>query len=228
LIWNLASRPRVLTICKHFSHDEDTQYLYSTDPVPATLQVCQESRFKSPYTASFTVGNNPHYIWVNFDLDTIRIHDYAIRHIKLADKLQISQAIVEADSCTEFQFWEIHDMCELVNLKEVTILSVSALAVWLDEFDTMFFWLRHNTPSHWLGWVRPMIRIIERSTGEEVNSMNLSERSSKLLQRIEWEDKYGYGPDINNDEAADREERRVLEAEQRMGVQSRLWGFPLM
>src|SRR6478609_3948540 len=36
---------------------------------PAIMHVCHESRQHAPYQRAFTRGTEPHWIWVNFELD---------------------------------------------------------------------------------------------------------------------------------------------------------------
>jgi hypothetical protein len=214
LIWNFASTPRTLTIRKHFSHDQDTQYLYSPNSVPATLHTCRESRYESLYTTSFTMENSPRYIWINFNLDTIKMPDYALRHIKLAEISQITRLILEVDCICDFSAWDIDDIELIENLAELTILSVCGLSLW-PEYIESILWNQEYAHNSWREWVPPMIRVIEMSSGEEINSTNMAERSAILLQRTNSENGYGFGPDVSMEEERDRHDRRKLELNQR-------------
>lgn len=203
---------------KYFSNEQETQYLYSPNPVPATLQVCRESRAESPYTAAFAVENNPRYIWVNFELDTIRMPDYALRHVKMKYTAQIRLVILEVINFSSFQFHKVYDISEMESLKELSILSVADLGVWLEYFDIMFMELDNNFDPR-PEWVRPTITVIELHTGLEVNSMNVLEMSAILLRRTDsGESGYGLGLDISSVEVDDRQERRELEATQRRNI----------
>lgn len=68
-IWEMSMQPREIPI--HLNR----QYCYSPTKTPAILHSCGESRshLQSIYTKAFKLGSQPRYIWVNFDLDTIRV-----------------------------------------------------------------------------------------------------------------------------------------------------------
>ena len=83
-IWELSIHPREVVIkIKPYWKDDDTlkdwplEFHSSTKP-PGTLQACRESRsyISSPrfnYTQAWSIPNSCQYIWVNFDIDTLRV-----------------------------------------------------------------------------------------------------------------------------------------------------------
>ncbi|EPE29246.1 hypothetical protein GLAREA_00406 [Glarea lozoyensis ATCC 20868] len=216
-IWGLACEPRILTMCKYFSHDRDTQYLYSHDPVPAVLQVSRESRANSSYVAAFSMGSSPRYTWVNYNLDTIRIHDYALRHIKREELSRIRLTILDVDCNSDFDGWTHHDVCEMSRLEELTIYTFNDLRFWIELSSTLFFTLdtscRRND-----GWSRPFLMVIERKTGEQLDSRNFVEKSASLMRRSENQSMYGWGEETDHTsaEAEARWERTNLEHAQRL------------
>jgi hypothetical protein len=182
-IWKLASVPRTLTIKKHFSRDdENSQYLFTVEGIPAVMHVCQESRFEAPYTPAFSLGSGQRYIWVNFKSDTIMMPDYVLRHVKAEERAQIRRAIFEVDSIANFMYFDWEDMSDMRGLEDLEIISAGNLLVWVTEFEK----LRMGFKS-WFGeqegWVFPKIRVIERRTGEELNSTNFLKISEFLKGR---------------------------------------------
>ncbi|KAH9210626.1 hypothetical protein DL95DRAFT_465641 [Leptodontidium sp. 2 PMI_412] len=214
LIWAFASIPRILTICKFFSHDKDAQYLYSTDPPPATLHVCHESRKESPYVASFRMGSSPRYSWVNFNVDTIQMHDYILRHIEPKEMAQIRWAILEVDDASDFEAWAVHDVCLMSSLEVLTIYTISDLRSWVEKWDRLLF-SGDFTFRGREGLTCPMLKVIERKTGEQLDSLNFSTKSTSLMKRRESQNGYGWEDDTAWERSENRMERRELEISQR-------------
>ncbi|KAJ4859771.1 hypothetical protein T069G_04759 [Trichoderma breve] len=73
-IWSLTAFPRMIHVkrqCVGAYVEFGLQYMATSTPYPAVVQVCQESRQHAPYQRAFTTGANPRYIWVNFESDLI-------------------------------------------------------------------------------------------------------------------------------------------------------------
>ncbi|OPB46288.1 hypothetical protein A0O28_0064090 [Trichoderma guizhouense] len=73
-IWDLTAFPRMVHVMRQCidEHGEPgLQYMATSTPCAAVVQVCRESRRHAPYRRAFTTGAEPRYIWVNFESDMI-------------------------------------------------------------------------------------------------------------------------------------------------------------
>lgn len=176
-IWKLylAAQARVLTVRSNppARFSGDIQYFFSPDSPPPTLYACQESRLEalSFYTKAVTSGSNPRFIWMNFDLDTIKIEDGNLCRIGFVYKTCIQQLIVEADNAEYFWAFCLSEFEPIAMLRNLEILSPEWLYVWsgllsgiLKGFQERFGFLP--------GYVCPQIRIVQKGTLWEMNVHN--------------------------------------------------------
>lgn len=124
----------------------------------------------------------PPYIWINFNLDTIRISEDALSLVKAEERGQIRKAIVEVTDTFCFLNFSLKDMSDMKNLEQLDILSFVDLYSWgwslggvTSEFETWF--------GSQDGWVCPEVRIIEEATGEEMNTLNYTQKAAALRAR---------------------------------------------
>jgi hypothetical protein len=169
-IWRLAaSQPRTLTMHAYPPQSRDVDYLVSPDPIPALIHTCHESRMEAlmSYTKAFSCGVGPRYTWVNFNLDTIRVHDYDLKKISDADKAAMKYVDVEVRDVDSFCYFYMNDLSTTRSLKQLRILSFvdhSELWDWL--------WSLENAYWKWFGaqeqWICPKISLLGGETGTEI------------------------------------------------------------
>ena len=104
-IWELNLDPREVTIKANRQTEmigenlNFTVYFSSPTAIPSALQACRDSRSllaERHYSRAFSNGTSPHYVWVAFALDTIRINDVDLPHlIRLPDPLAIRYLTVD-------------------------------------------------------------------------------------------------------------------------------------
>ncbi|KAK2012534.1 hypothetical protein LZ32DRAFT_638206 [Colletotrichum eremochloae] len=104
-IWDMTREPRLLNVKaraelnKYRRHPLDYTLFYCTspNPVPAILQTCHESRSLGLYERSFASGLTPRYIWVDFQLDTIRATYWDLKLLKV-EKERIRHLSIEVEN----------------------------------------------------------------------------------------------------------------------------------
>ena len=97
-IWTIASsEARTLNIRLHPHNKVITDHFISSNPIPAVLQTCCESRDEAAhfYTKAFYHYNTPRYTWVNFDRDTIHIEDACLSKVRLDERVRIKWIAIE-------------------------------------------------------------------------------------------------------------------------------------
>ncbi|OAQ94960.1 hypothetical protein VFPFJ_01069 [Purpureocillium lilacinum] len=101
-VWELTVEPRLVEVRFKLDHDENPDgkpkalHVTSSTPVPATLHTCREARTHglSMYQRAFTIGAEPRYVWVNYEMDTISVGDTSLSLID-AEKLLIRRLRTE-------------------------------------------------------------------------------------------------------------------------------------
>lgn len=188
LVWQHAAFPRILTLTQRPGPrrrnpkyiDDDYYYYFFYDSVPAVLHTCRESRRWAPYVRAFrnvvcNGGKSDRYIWVNFDLDTVRLVDDAIYLEKLgdADNATIRSMILHFDETCEFLDLITDPLENTKSLKSLQIhVACGSLGSWF--WEVRWFEARFN---RWFGgrndgWVCPEIRVTDLESGFEVNREN--------------------------------------------------------
>lgn len=100
------------------------------------------------------------------------------------------------------------------SLEEITIYTIADLRCWIDISNRLFMFMEYEFGRR-EGWSRPILKVRERKTGEQLDSLNFAEKSVSLMQRRESQN--GYGWEDENDWARTEpiEERHELEFAQR-------------
>ncbi|KAH8684515.1 hypothetical protein BGZ60DRAFT_355066, partial [Tricladium varicosporioides] len=104
-IWKFAAfEPRLLNIRAFPPASVEIQYFFSSDPVPAILHTCQESRTEVLvfYTKAFSTGTTLRYIWTNFNVDTIKIEDHHLSKVNQEERARIRWLIVNVNETELF------------------------------------------------------------------------------------------------------------------------------
>lgn len=149
-IWSLAVEPRHITNVrekkrtekfrkKHRMRRKDVLYETTSAPPPAVMHVCRESRQNAPYQKAFTVGTEPRWTWVNFELDIFcvtsiwRLEDI-VSHRSEVQRLQIrtEDDLNWYDAATIYGGLKI--LLEFVSLKDVRIVLEPGDLMWADVF----------------------------------------------------------------------------------------------
>ncbi|KFY78382.1 hypothetical protein V499_02460 [Pseudogymnoascus sp. VKM F-103] len=173
-IWKFAAvLPRVLTVRSVFSNlslqPKRLEYFYSPDPAPAMFLACQESRLEALplYTKAFSADTR--YIWANFTVDTIKIDDYSLPEIKLAERQLIRWLVVESVSAGLYHYYRFGEVRGFRNLEEVDILVSDEISQWEGSINHFLY---HMTVQYGEleDWEWPRIRIFQPETGVEMNS----------------------------------------------------------
>ncbi|PWI67169.1 hypothetical protein PCL_04331 [Purpureocillium lilacinum] len=101
-VWELTVELRVVEVRFKMDYDDSPDgkpkvlHVTSSTPVPATLHACREARTHglSMYQRAFTIGAEPRYVWVNYEMDTISVGDTSLSLID-AEKLLIRRLRTE-------------------------------------------------------------------------------------------------------------------------------------
>ncbi|KAL2072017.1 hypothetical protein VTL71DRAFT_11360 [Oculimacula yallundae] len=171
-------QPRVLAIHNRTSDGTlpDHLHFFSPDPVPALLNVCQESREVALpfYTKAFANGVNPRYVWTNFSLDTFEMNAFDILYIHDDDKSRIEKLILEASDSGWFEDSQREEFEPMGRLRWLRIISIEPLWKW----DELINYMREDLMesfAHDPNYVLPDIRILQKGTDEEMNIDNYEE-----------------------------------------------------
>jgi hypothetical protein len=176
-IWKFAAvLPRVLTVRSVSSNlsvqPKRVEYFYSPDPAPAMFLACQESRLEALplYTKAFSAGTTPpRYISANFTVDTIKIDDYSLSGIMVAERQLIRWLVVESVSAGLYHYYRFGEFRGFRNLEEVDILVSEEISQWEGTINHF----RYHMTAQYCGledWECPSIRIFQPETGVEMNS----------------------------------------------------------
>ncbi|KFZ04664.1 hypothetical protein V501_09078 [Pseudogymnoascus sp. VKM F-4519 (FW-2642)] len=175
-IWKFAAvLPRVLTVRSVSSNlsvqPKRFEYFYSPDPAPAMFLACKESRLEALplYTKAFSAGTTPRYIWANFTVDTIKIDDYSLSEIKVAERRLIRWLVVESVSARLYLYYRFGEFRGFRNLEELDILVSEEISQWEGSIIRFRY---HMTEQYGEleDWECPSIRIFQPETGVEMNS----------------------------------------------------------
>lgn len=181
-IWKFAAfEPRLLNIRFFPPGSVEIQYFFSSDPAPAILRTCQESRSEALafYTKAFSTGTTQRYIWTNFNVDTIKIEDYCLSKVNQEERARIRWLIVEAND-TELFIWYYYpwDYEKMKELRDLVISSTPKVSQWGFLIGTM-----RSDFEEWFGgvegWKCPEMRIVEKGTGIEMNFQNFQAMSAR-------------------------------------------------
>lgn len=135
-VWELTLDPREVAIKASYQGEgsgEDFHavvHFSSPTAIPSALQACRDSRYllaSRHYTRAFGNGTTPHYTWIAFALDTIRICDTDLPQlICLPDLLSIRSLTI---GCPAHSIHDRFDatfaVCEIALLKLTTLHRAS-------------------------------------------------------------------------------------------------------
>jgi hypothetical protein len=133
-IWELTVEPRTVEVRTKKEHESSGKILHvtSSTPVPAVLQACREARNLRLYQQAFTLGVEPRYVWVNFDIDMISIGDTDFDTIEPDEQLLIRRLTFEHEnSDTLFYFQDVEIFS---NLEEIHVICLEGVLAWHDAW----------------------------------------------------------------------------------------------
>ncbi|KAF7556899.1 hypothetical protein G7046_g6169 [Stylonectria norvegica] len=176
-IWEMTVEPRTVEI--RFTRDRITWgnvlYVTSSTPVPGVMQTCHEARNLGLYQRAFSSGDEPRYVWVNFEADMISIgnSDYCI--IK-PEQLLIRRLRFEDESTDghagffHFHSKELRDFC---NLTEIHVICQDGLLDWQDAWECVY-------------WPCPdeNVRFIDKKSGQMVDGYALDKMLEEWLESM--------------------------------------------
>jgi hypothetical protein len=125
-IWSL-DRPKPRLVCVQY--DEKLKQFYSSAPLPAHLLVCSESRSeaKKQYPLRFATKGSPAMVRVNFEVDTIQLHHWALNFgavssgdVKATQFLELSGAYYTSEDMIHDTF---KSLLAFHSMKQLTVTS---------------------------------------------------------------------------------------------------------
>lgn len=138
-VWELSLDPREVAIKANYQGEmagdnfHVVVHFSSPTAIPSALQACRDSRYllaSRHYTRAFGNGTTPHYIWIAFTLDTIRICDIdLLQLVCLPDPLAIRYLTIDCPSHSLSALNRCHSaafaQCKIALLKPSPLQRVS-------------------------------------------------------------------------------------------------------
>lgn len=208
-VYKLASlEPRTLNICSRPHRSfigisptslrltagevpfNNIKYFVSSTPSPTTLQICHESRAEaqSVLTKAFcsNYDGQSRYIWTNFNLDTIRIGYNQFGAIEEKDKSRILRLDIEYHEQDESFFcnYHLYDFVTLKQLLELRIMTEHEVYRW-EEIIEQLWEIMERAHGKDGNWVCPEFKVIEESTGIELNRRNWAQDNAPWRAQLE-------------------------------------------
>ncbi|KAH7140617.1 hypothetical protein EDB81DRAFT_869979 [Dactylonectria macrodidyma] len=170
-IWEMTVEPRDLDVRSKNQYETwgKTYYLTSSTPIPGVMQACHESRNLGLYQRAFSYGEQPRYIWANFENDFICIPDTYFRSIH-AERLLIRWLRFEGENNEGFFHFSSHELRDFCNLKEIHVICEEGVDGWLDAWEYVYWPCKKKN-----------VRFIDIKTDEMVTGWELFDKS-------EWTD----------------------------------------
>ncbi|ETS81737.1 hypothetical protein PFICI_06739 [Pestalotiopsis fici W106-1] len=144
-IWDMSLQAREVTVHPVYGPNVVKYYSSSAKP-PSVLHACRESRLylQASYVQAFREGSEPRYLWVYFELDTIRISQGKLLSI-CTQWDSIRQLAIECTDYNAFMDYEIEDIQALATtgLRSLTIINMR---------DTP-----RTDPNWWQDWTEPFM-----------------------------------------------------------------------
>lgn len=178
-IWKIASlEPRtVKLLLKPHLHptflDRDGQphhsRVFCLDPVPGCLHASHGSRAiaKTVYTRPFTTEPKGRFIWVNLDVDTIRVPPLVLASMDVQDLAKIRKIMIEVGCVNAFYSACSESLFELESVVQLDLITEDELRTCksgLTKVGMQFgMWFGGRE-----GWKIPEIKVIESKTGKEM------------------------------------------------------------
>ncbi|KAM5445398.1 hypothetical protein MaudCBS49596_007541 [Microsporum audouinii] len=164
-IWELTIEPRTVEVVHYKNVNTNLLHVVSPTPVPPILQACHEARTqKALYQKAFTLGSEPRYVWVNFEIDMISIGDTVIDLFKPEQQL-IRRLTIEEEYSDYFFYSKSRDLYDFCNVEEIHVICRGGLQDWKVDWENIY-------------WPCPKtnLKLIDKETGqgftgEELDSM---------------------------------------------------------
>ncbi|KAH8204565.1 hypothetical protein TruAng_001194 [Truncatella angustata] len=130
-IWEMSVEPRVVVINKTVVNGIAQiygDYFWSPTRVPSALHACSESRsyLQNSYSKAFKTRTHPHYIWTDFDNDTIWAKPGYLLEI-VEEWNSIRQLTIECGNFDRFWHYDMEDVRALndTGLRTLTIIDMA-------------------------------------------------------------------------------------------------------
>ncbi|UKZ83332.1 hypothetical protein TrVFT333_011140 [Trichoderma virens FT-333] len=166
-IWSLAAHPRLVHV-RVVKDPYEVVHVVTPTPSPPVMQVCHESRRHGPYRWAFTIGSEPRYIWVNFEIDMICLRNLNALMAFEPHKLDIQRLMIFARyGCSRFDGyydWEVDELRNFPALKEIHDAIDHGCLGWSALFAERY----------WGACPRGNIRFIDTISGIMLNGYQLS------------------------------------------------------
>ncbi|KAF2809811.1 uncharacterized protein BDZ99DRAFT_36873 [Mytilinidion resinicola] len=137
-IWEMTVEPRTVEIRLAHAAQPSICHLFSSTPVPATLQACHEARTHGLYQQAFSEiyyqvpsdGAEWRYVWLNLDIDMISIGQTSFFVFKSVAPT-IKRLKFERENSDEgFYHWESSEIRDFVNVKEIHVVCADGMGAW--------------------------------------------------------------------------------------------------
>lgn len=169
-IWEMSVEPRAVEI--RFKRACETwgtvHYAESSTPMPGVLQACREVRNLGLYQRAFSSGDEPRYVWVNFETDMISIGDTDLEIID--DPPLIRRLRFERQNTEGWFHFESNELRKFPNLTEIHVICVEGVMGWQDAWEYIYW----SCP-------RENIRFIDKESGETVDGYMLDKMMDESL-----------------------------------------------
>ncbi|RSL72596.1 hypothetical protein CEP53_000992 [Fusarium sp. AF-6] len=134
-IWEMTVEPRQVEFrIKTPIWTFRTLYATSTTPIPAVMQACHESRNLGLYQRGLEVGDEPRYIWVNFDIDLISIGKTGFHKLDHYRRI-VRRLKFQAENSSDFFHSVSREWKEFTNLSEMYVVCEDGVMAWQDAWE---------------------------------------------------------------------------------------------
>ncbi|KAK4076805.1 hypothetical protein ACCO45_012641 [Purpureocillium lilacinum] len=171
-IWASTVESRTVEI--RYSPETGDLHVNSTTPVPAVQQTSHEARMQGLYQRAFAYGEEPRYVWVNFDVDVISIGTTYFRYLE-PERLLIRRLKFEREDDESFFHFEARVLETFYNVEEVQVICEDGLLSWQEAWESVAWPCQKDK-----------IKFIDKETKQEADGWELDKM---------WEDILGPQPD---------------------------------
>ena len=173
-IWEMTIEPRTVEV--RFTREHTTygkvRYVTSSTPVPGAVQTCHEARNLGLYQRAFSSGDEPRYVWVNFEVDMISIGetDYWIIN---SERLLIRRLRFEDKNNEGFFHFHSKELRDFCNFREIHVICKDGLLAWQDAWEYLY-------------WPCPRenMRFIDKESGQMVDGYALDKMMDEWLESV--------------------------------------------